>query len=171
MLPEWSQLFPLFPQCLVSISSRPDVTIEKHCVFVTNLPPSSLPALESIKYGGRTHFQLAELMCKVFVEPTVVLFPWCPSSVCVGCTETYLPLGQHMESNCILGTINLFCISLWTSLHSLHLSGLLWEPPFCPDASCLRVGVRRCLWGGVGVHVRARPGYSNNAFSTPIGWN
>ena len=49
-------------------SSRPDVIVEKHCVFVTNLPPSSLPAVESIKYGGMTHFQLAELMCKVRVN-------------------------------------------------------------------------------------------------------
>ena len=54
---------------LIPIFSSDDMNIhiEKHCILITNLPPSSMPVFESLKFGGMTHLQVAEYMGKVCI--------------------------------------------------------------------------------------------------------
>lgn len=46
-------------------SLSPDVSIQRHCVLVANLPSSSYSCIESIKYYGKNYEQLAKLMMEV----------------------------------------------------------------------------------------------------------
>ena len=49
----------------LSLSYHPDTGVEKYCILITNLPPSSMTVMESIRFGTMSHFQLAEEMAKV----------------------------------------------------------------------------------------------------------
>ncbi len=50
---------------LFSHSDQIDNKLQEYCIFITNVPPSPMPVVESLKFGGMSYLQLAEHMRKV----------------------------------------------------------------------------------------------------------
>lgn len=79
-------------------SDQNDVVFEKYCVLITNLPPSPMPVVESLKFGNMTYLQVAEHMASVSLNMCMLtctvyewmLLEWCPVFLYMYIVQLYM---------------------------------------------------------------------------------